>query len=655
MTDISETHLRSPLRYPGGKTRVAKLLCSYLPAHCEYREVFLGGGAIFFYKRKAESNWINDLHPGLCALWVALRDHYEEFAELCRKQGPRGTREKFEEWAAKTELMRATGDECLVERAVQYYYINRTVWGGRVVYDPARKSRLYFSNPQGWSRLEAKLRHLRQCSQKLQGIKITCQSFEACLVDGGSDTLLYADPPYYRDSLDSPTSRLYEIDFPIQQHRKLRDQLEAFPGKVMVSYDDRPEVRELYEAGKRWRIYELAWKYCGRYAKTKQERANNHKETKVTGEELLILNYDAPPTALPSRRRTAVAPGFTGGRAPTSREGGTTMIQQDVYSPTRYVLLDANVIAAYYLPSSIGDAKLRPRVHDRISAIIESVKGGGPPDIVLYVPTICVVEVFGVFDKYRYGAWNRQVSTPISEQEYLRVVKEFEEDMDRRNVYVLSDFSRYHLDASRLVNRMDHSIPTKQLRPMKSADRILIGTGVQLAAIHGHRNFAIISGDRRLNSILKQAARVMSDARQVRALGLEALCRSIGVAAGSDALPQSLDLFRVQDNDLLRFFHIWPLPQPRALGQAPDDWYARYEPLLLQLIDEARDAGVSIDRMPYTRDFEALYLTVLSRTGLRLSRREVYRRMMNARKASKASPKKTAVTNDDAPLFDHRE
>ena len=280
--------LRSPLRYPGGKTRVAKLFAPYFPAHTDYREIFAGGAAIFFFKPKAEKNWINDLHPGLYALWAAARDHFGEFAAMCREQtGER--RALFNYWAfERTDLMTARGTDHLLERAVQYYYLNRTVWGGRVVFDPKRKSRLYFSNPEGWGNLEKKLAHLRQISAKLRRVKITCRDYEKCLRGATDDTFIYADPPYYRESTGHATDKLYDKSFAEDCHRRLAEALRDCPAKVMVSYDDCPEVRALYRG---WRIEEMEWKYCGRYAVTKEAKAAGRKEKKVAGRELLILNY----------------------------------------------------------------------------------------------------------------------------------------------------------------------------------------------------------------------------------------------------------------------------------------------------------------------------------------------------------------------------
>ena len=79
---LHEAPLKSPLRYPGGKARVAKLFAPYFPEHTDYREIFAGGAAVFFLKPPAKKNWLNDLHPGLYALYLTLRDNFDSFAAL---------------------------------------------------------------------------------------------------------------------------------------------------------------------------------------------------------------------------------------------------------------------------------------------------------------------------------------------------------------------------------------------------------------------------------------------------------------------------------------------------------------------------------------------------------------------------------------------
>ncbi|HUU70757.1 MAG TPA: DNA adenine methylase [Planctomycetota bacterium] len=297
----SNTHLKSPLRYPGGKCRVAKLLGKFAPAHSEYREIFAGGAAFFFWKPLAERSWINDLHPGLYAFYRALRDHFEPFAQRCRAQKG-DLRKLFGRWAARRDLMESQDDSDIVERAVQYYFLNRTVWSGRVVFDPRRRSRLYFSNPGGWQYLDKKLAHLQQLSLKLQGVKITCLDFAECMVDADEDTFIYADPPYIRESGCSLSDKLYDKAFTTDCHRRLADALCATSAKVMISYDDCDDVYALYRDAK-WRPVPLEWKYCGRYAVTNEAKAAGEKEKKVAGKELVLLNYDPPAEALTILKR----------------------------------------------------------------------------------------------------------------------------------------------------------------------------------------------------------------------------------------------------------------------------------------------------------------------------------------------------------------
>ena len=46
--------IKTPLRYPGGKTRASKMLVNNMPEYKEYREPFIGGGSVFI--RAKQSN-----------------------------------------------------------------------------------------------------------------------------------------------------------------------------------------------------------------------------------------------------------------------------------------------------------------------------------------------------------------------------------------------------------------------------------------------------------------------------------------------------------------------------------------------------------------------------------------------------------------------
>ena len=74
---------RSLFRYPGGKSRVTKLLDPFINLpHKEYREPFIGGGSIFLFKDKVEKNWINDFDPDMYYAWKGLQECPDKIIEL---------------------------------------------------------------------------------------------------------------------------------------------------------------------------------------------------------------------------------------------------------------------------------------------------------------------------------------------------------------------------------------------------------------------------------------------------------------------------------------------------------------------------------------------------------------------------------------------
>ena len=78
-------NLKTPLRYPGGKSRAASTLVSEFPHNIsEYREPFLGGGsvAIEFTKRFPDVPvWVNDKYYYLTTFWQQLQCAGEQMAE----------------------------------------------------------------------------------------------------------------------------------------------------------------------------------------------------------------------------------------------------------------------------------------------------------------------------------------------------------------------------------------------------------------------------------------------------------------------------------------------------------------------------------------------------------------------------------------------
>ena len=53
--------MKTVLKYPGAKNRIADWICSYIPAHDVYLEPYAGSLAVFFNKMPARIETLNDL------------------------------------------------------------------------------------------------------------------------------------------------------------------------------------------------------------------------------------------------------------------------------------------------------------------------------------------------------------------------------------------------------------------------------------------------------------------------------------------------------------------------------------------------------------------------------------------------------------------
>ena len=76
--------IRSPLRYPGGKSRAVEKIVALVPALDEFREPFIGGGSVFIsLKQKFPDKkfWINDKYVELATFWRILQSDSESLFE----------------------------------------------------------------------------------------------------------------------------------------------------------------------------------------------------------------------------------------------------------------------------------------------------------------------------------------------------------------------------------------------------------------------------------------------------------------------------------------------------------------------------------------------------------------------------------------------
>ena len=81
---MSLRSLKTPLRYPGGKSRACVKMDQFIPDlkdYKEFREPFLGGGSVALHITKKYPHlniWVNDLYEPLFNFWCQLQDYGSE-------------------------------------------------------------------------------------------------------------------------------------------------------------------------------------------------------------------------------------------------------------------------------------------------------------------------------------------------------------------------------------------------------------------------------------------------------------------------------------------------------------------------------------------------------------------------------------------------
>lgn len=230
-------------RYPGGKAKLKDVITRQIIPHLEnsaleYREPFWGGGSIGMeIVTHIKNLWINDKDPGISALWLAVIHDPEQLKEQIRNFQP--TVQDFDQF--KEDLLTGNqenlGFKKLVIHQISYSGLG-TKSGGPL---GGRKQESNYKIDCRWSP-EYLCKKIDKIHNLLKNINTKCTSldFQDVILDP-SPAFIYLDPPYYIKG-----NELYQHGFSQENHETLATLLQETSHKWLLSYDDCPQVRELY-------------------------------------------------------------------------------------------------------------------------------------------------------------------------------------------------------------------------------------------------------------------------------------------------------------------------------------------------------------------------------------------------------------------------
>ena len=273
--------LKTPLRYPGGKSRALSKLFQYIPdlsSYTEYREPFLGGGSVALEITKRYPRidiWVNDLYEPLYNFWRELQDNGNEIKNILlqlkqRHPDPHSAKNLFLE--AKDYLSQDIRKTQNIHRAVSFYVVNKCSFSGLTESSS-------FSKQASDSNFSLNgIERLTDYQALIGNWKITNLSYEELFTDN-REVFTYLDPPYEIGSnLYGKRGNMHKgFD-----HDAFASDCDRFIGHQLVSYNSSQLIRDRFEG---WTAAEFAHTYTMR-------SVGSYNTDQATRKELVILNYE---------------------------------------------------------------------------------------------------------------------------------------------------------------------------------------------------------------------------------------------------------------------------------------------------------------------------------------------------------------------------
>ena len=199
---------KTPLRYPGGKSRACTKMDPYFPDlrnYTEFCEPFLGGGSVAIHVSKKYPHLkitVNDLYEPLVNFWVQLQTFGDELTEKLveyKNNHPDPPKELRKvdgtEFPAKELFLNskeAVNDRSLdcIERAAAFYIVNKCSFSGLTESSS-------FSKQASVSNFSIKgIKKLTGFSEIISHWHINQYSYEHLMENMHDGLFMYLDPPY---------------------------------------------------------------------------------------------------------------------------------------------------------------------------------------------------------------------------------------------------------------------------------------------------------------------------------------------------------------------------------------------------------------------------------------------------------------------------
>ncbi|MGW5619508.1 DNA adenine methylase [Streptomyces olivaceus] len=235
----------SPLRYPGGKARLAPYISHILarqrPRPHSYAEAFAGGAGAalrLLIDGEVDHIYINDLDPGISALWRCVFNHTELLIKKVENEEI-----SVAAWRQHSETYRKPDGKSDIELGFATFFLNRCNRSGilraRPIGGLEQDGKWKIDARFNREALAARIRQLGGYADRVTLSELDARTFIQSLEAKSDDILLYVDPPYLVQG-----DRLYLDSLSQQDHRQLATLLRQTSLRWLLTYDADTRITE---------------------------------------------------------------------------------------------------------------------------------------------------------------------------------------------------------------------------------------------------------------------------------------------------------------------------------------------------------------------------------------------------------------------------
>jgi DNA adenine methylase len=242
----------SPLRYPGGKAVLSDFLAATIARtkieRCIYVEPYAGGAGAainLLLSGHVEEIILNDADRSIWAFWHSILHRTQEFVELIR-----ATPVTVSEWQKQRAVYRSKTRSTL-KLGFSAFFLNRCnrsgiLTNGGVIGGLDQSGKWKIDARYNQHELIRRIERIAELREKITICQLDAIEFLRVNVlqhVNRSRFFVYLDPPYYVKG-----SRLYLNYYAHRDHEKLARFLKRVRNfRWLVTYDDTPEIRAIYE------------------------------------------------------------------------------------------------------------------------------------------------------------------------------------------------------------------------------------------------------------------------------------------------------------------------------------------------------------------------------------------------------------------------